>query len=394
MTATVSANHPNHTELVDRARQLHSVLRAHTSDGELHRRQADEVIDALTAAGLFRLFAPRRYGGFSASMRTLLDVTETLAEADGSAAWLVSIAAGGAWITAHASEQAQDEVFGADPDAKVSGSATPAPAERVDGGLRVTGRWAYASGSPHAAWAGVATAIPGADGAPDQPFLGLVPRAEISLEDTWHTVGMRGTGSHTWVGENLFLPDHRLVALQSVTEPSPEFEEPLYRLPFQSVATLDLVGTLLGLGRAALAFTVAKAPTKPLHHTFFARQSDSVAVQVQVAEAALKIETARLHARRIAEELDAAAAKDGAVEYPDRARMRATVGYSVAQVLEAIQILLNVHGAAAFAESSPLQRIWRDANTGGRHAGLNAAVGLEAFGKAILGVPERISPLI
>lgn len=394
MTMTVSANLPSHAELVGRAKDLHPLLAAHASDGELHRRQADEVIDGLTAAGFFRLFTPRRYGGFAASMRTLLDVTEALAEADASAAWVVGIAAGGAWVTAHATEQAQDEVFGADPDARVSGSATPAPAVRVDGGLRVSGQWSYASGSPHAAWAGVAAAVTDADGTPLDAYLGLVPRSDIGLEDTWRTVGMRATGSHTWVGEDLFVPDHRLIALETVTGPTPEHPEPLYRLPFQSVATLGLVGTLLGLGRAAFDFTVAKAPTKPLHHTFYARQSDSVGVQMQVAEAAVKIETAGLHARRVADDLDTAAAQDGEVDYAERARMRAAVGYAVAQVLEAIQLLLDVHGAAAFAETSPLQRIWRDANTGGRHAGLNAAVGLEAYGKAMLGVPERISPMI
>ncbi|HZA09362.1 acyl-CoA dehydrogenase family protein [Mycobacterium sp.] len=160
------------------------------------------------------------------------------------------------------------------------------------------------------------------------------------------------------------------------------------------MATLNLMGTLLGLGRAALDYTIAQAPLKPMHHTFFARQSDSVAVQVQTAEAALKLQTARLHTHRVADDLDAAAINAGTLAYAERAQIRAQMGYAVQQVLEAIQILLNVHGAAGFAETSPLQQIWRDANTGGRHAGLNAAVGYEVFGKVLLGVPERISAMV
>jgi 3-hydroxy-9,10-secoandrosta-1,3,5(10)-triene-9,17-dione monooxygenase len=154
------------------------------------------------------------------------------------------------------------------------------------------------------------------------------------------------------------------------------------------------MGTLLGLCRAALDYTIEKAPTKPMHQTFFARQSDSAAVQVQTAEAALKLQTARLHTHRIAEDLDAAAVNGAMLDYAHRARIRAEAGYAVQQVLEAIQMLLNVHGAGGFAESSPLQQIWRDANTGGRHAGFNVAVGYEVFGKVLLGVPERISAMV
>jgi alkylation response protein AidB-like acyl-CoA dehydrogenase len=392
MTATAQSDRTR-AELVASARDLQPLLREHLADGEVYRRQADEVIEALTTAGMFRLFTPRRFGGYAVSLRTLVDVTEALAEADGSAAWIVGIAAGAAWLGAHATERAQEEVFGPGPDVRISGSANPAPARRVDGGLRVNGRWAYASGSPHASWAGVAMAVADGHGQPGGYF-GLVPRSDIGLEETWQTVGMRGTGSNTWVGEDLFVPEHRLFAIGDVAEGSPGHDEPLYRLPFAPVAALNLMGTLLGLGRAALDYTVEKAPTKSMRHTFFARQSDSVAVQVQTAEAALKLQTARLHTHRIADDLDAAALDGATLDYADRAQIRAELGYAVAQVLEAIQILLDVHGAAGFAESSPLQRIWRDANTGGRHAGFNAAVGYEVLGKVLLGVAERISALV
>jgi 3-hydroxy-9,10-secoandrosta-1,3,5(10)-triene-9,17-dione monooxygenase len=131
-----------------------------------------------------------------------------------------------------------------------------------------------------------------------------------------------------------------------------------------------------------------------MHHTFFARQSDSVGVQVQVAEAALKLQTAQLHAYRVADDLDIAAANRVDLEYGFRAQARAQFGYMAQQVLDAIHILLNVHGAASFAETSLMQQYWRDANTAARHAGLNAVVGYEVFGKELLGVPERISPMV
>jgi 3-hydroxy-9,10-secoandrosta-1,3,5(10)-triene-9,17-dione monooxygenase len=395
MTTTIERNsQPTRTELVDRAVNLQPLLRKQLADSDIQRRQSDDVIEALTDAGFFRLNKPRRFGGYPVDLRTTLQITEALAEADGSAAWVVGIASTGAWAVNRGSEQLQEEVFGADPDARIAGSGMACPARREQGGLRLTGRWGYASGSPHATWAAlVATVTDDPEQAPDAYF-SLVPVAQLQLEDTWHTVGMRGTGSNTYLAEDVFVPEHRMIPAAELNEGSTSSDEPVHRLPFASVATLALMGTLLGLGRAALALAIDKAPSKPMHHTFFARQSDSVGVQVQVAEAALKLQTARLHAYRVADDLDSAAANGHELDYGLRAQARAQFGYSAQQVLEAIHILLNVHGAAAFAESSLMHQYWRDANTAARHAGLNAYVGYEVYGKALLGVPERISPMV
>lgn len=114
---------------------------------------------------------------------------------------------------------------------------------------------------------------------------------------------------------------------------------------------------------------------------------------MQVAEAALKIETARLHTHRAVSQVDHAAAA-GRLDYAARAHIRAQAGYAARQILEAIGILLDTHGASGFAETNPLQRIWRDANTAARHAGLIPAVGLEVYGKALLDVNERVSLMV
>jgi 3-hydroxy-9,10-secoandrosta-1,3,5(10)-triene-9,17-dione monooxygenase len=392
-TTTERTSQPARTQLVDRAVNVQGLLREWLAEGDIHRRLSDEVIDALTGAGFFRLWKPRRFGGYPVDLRTVVQLTETLAEADGSAAWVVGIASTGAWATNRGSEQLQEEIFGADPDARIAGSGMPCPARREQGGLRLTGRWGYASGSPHASWAALAATVTDDSGQPDAYFC-LVPVAQLRLEDTWRTVGMRGTGSNTFTAEDVFVPEHRTIPVTKLSEGSTGSDEPVHRLPFAQVGTLALIGTLLGLGRAALALTIDNAPSKSMHHTFFARQSDSVGVQVQVAEAALKLQTAQLHAYRVADDLDIAAANRVDLEYGFRAQARAQFGYMAQQVLDAIHILLNVHGAASFAETSLMQQYWRDANTAARHAGLNAVVGYEVFGKELLGVPERISPMV
>ncbi|WP_236949438.1 acyl-CoA dehydrogenase family protein [Mycolicibacterium goodii] len=381
-------------ELVDRARALQPLLAHHAGDSDINRRLPDEVIDALTQACLFRLMTPRRFGGYAVPSRTVVEVSEALAMADASAGWVVGLNANVAWAAAHGTEQMQQEIFGANPDVKLAGSGQPVPARLVDGGVQFSGRWAYASGSPHADWAGVGVAVDKADGEPPEMMFAFVPRSEMRLEDTWHTVGMRGSGSNTWAGEDIFVPEHRLMPVGGVVEPSPLEEEPVYRLPVGTVGTMTVMGTVLGLGRVALQYTIGKASSKGLQHTFIARQSDSVGVQMQIAEAALKIETARLHVYQATDDLAEATLHPETLDYALRARVRGLAGYAAQQVLEAIQTLLSVHGSGSFAESNPMQRIWRDANVAARHAGLNTAIGLEVFGKSLLGVPDRISPLV
>ncbi len=395
MTSTIHTTQgtPTRAELVARAVALQPLLRAHASEGEINRRQADEVIAGLADAGFFRLFKPARFGGFSSGVRTVLEVTEALGVADGSAAWIVGLGSTASWMVGLASPRAQDEVFGSDPDVRLAGSAHPSPARRVDGGLVVSGRWPYASGSHHAAWAGIAAAVVDDSGQIVDVYMCLVPSEEMRMDDTWHVVGMRGTGSNTWAADELFVPEHRYISMSAVSEPTGAAEG-RSRLPFPSLATLMLLGPLLGLGQAALSAVIAGAPKKAMHHTVFGRQSDSVGVQVKVAEAALALQTARLHSLQVADTLDEAAAGNGTLGYDDRAQIRAACGYAAQQVLAAIHGLVDVHGAATFAEANPVQRYWRDANTAARHAGLHATVGYEVLGKALLGVEERISPMV
>ena len=216
------------------------------------------------------------------------------------------------------------------------------------------------------------------------------------MEDTWHTVGMRGTGSHHVVAENVFVPAYRTVRLSDIAEgASTDGAGEVDDQPHTgSVLSLSILCPLLGLGRAALALATEKADAKPLHHTVYDRQADSVGVQIQLARATLALQTARLHAEHVVDELDAAAARGIRPDYAARAHIRAQCGYAMTHALEAINVAADLYGAGGFAESSPMQQVWRDANVIARHAGQNAAVGYEVLGKALLGVSERISPTV
>ncbi|MEV5149075.1 acyl-CoA dehydrogenase family protein [Streptomyces sp. NPDC052727] len=369
----------------------------HAARGDSDRAVPAEVVRALSDAGIFRLLTPKRYGGQEADLGTLTGVSEVLGAADGSAAWVAMIISVTNWLACLFPDQAQEEVFGADPDARVTGVAAPTGVgERVPGGWRVTGRWSCNSGAPYATWAAVGALLKDENGAVADQALVLIPASELVMEDTWHTAGMRGTVSNTLVGKSVFVPEHRVLSVPAASEgiyPRTNREEALYGASFGPMLLLCLLGPLLGLGKAALDAVVQAAASKPLSFTVHGRQADSVGIQLQVAEAAMKIETARLHTHRATSQVDQAAAA-GPLDYPARAHLRAQAGYAARQILEAIGILLDAHGASAFAETTPLQRIWRDANTAARHAGLIPAVGLEVYGKTLLGVNERVSLMV
>lgn len=384
--------------LVSRARALKPLFAKNAPRAEQERRTAEENIRAIADAGIFRAMVPRRYGGHQASIRTHLEITSTIAEACGGTAWVTALTNVCAWFTSLYGQQAQDEVFGANPDARVAGVFAPSSdVERVDGGLVVSGKWYWSSGCLHANWGCLGVLERDAHGVTVDQHLALIPMSELEIEDTWFTVGMRGSGSNCVVAKKVFVPNHRLTSILKAIEGDYDTEhkdEATYRGAFAPVAALILVGAQLGLGRAALAHVIEKAPQRNIAYTSFLKQSDSAVFQLQVAQAAMKIDSAHLHAYRAAEDIDGAALRGEKLDYKTRARVRADCGYVAQQVTEAINILLTAHGAGSFAESNPLQRMWRDSNTSARHAVILQPVGDEVYGKALLGVENTVTPLV
>jgi 3-hydroxy-9,10-secoandrosta-1,3,5(10)-triene-9,17-dione monooxygenase len=389
---------PTRDELLDRAAALRPLLERNAAQTEADRRLVDESLEAVREAGLLRIVNPKRFGGYETDIRTMLDVSATLATGCGSTGWVVNLINVCSWLVGLYPRQTQEEVWGSDPDTRVAGALAPtATTRRVDGGLVVSGRWPWSSGSLHAQWG--MGGVPVVDESGDMVDVGLalMPMHELSVEDTWFVVGMRGTGSNTIVADDILVPDHRILPMPRAIEgeyPTEFKDEVLYRSAFIPVLALILVGPLLGLARAALHYVVEKAPRRAITYTSYERQTDSVAFQMAIAEAAAKVDTAHLHAYRAAADIDDAARAGTYPDLPARARVRMDAGWAARQAREAVDLLISAHGASAFAEASPLQRIWRDLNTASRHAVVNPSVNEEIYGKALLGVQPQITDLI
>ena len=398
--AGVSAVAPPTTAgLVERARKIAPILRNNAAAGDANRRVEQESIDAMVKAGVMRICTPKRFGGWEMNTRAMLDVSAAIAEADGGAAWVANLNNVCCWLTSLFPVKAQNEVFGENPDTGVSGVLNPtATAKRVDDGFVITGEWHYNSGGWHAQWAVLGMPIVNEVGETIDQGLALVPMSDLERVDTWFVAGMRSSGSICLKARNVFIPNYRILSVPRAIEGDYPTEmrsqEAFYRSAFVPVLAIILVGPILGLGRAALEFVRQKAGSRAIAYTFFEKQNSSVAFQLQIAEAAMMIDTAHLHAYRASDDVDSAAARG---EYPDmltRARVRADTGYVVEKITQAIDKLLFAHGSAGFAEVSPLQRIWRDAAVGSRHAVALPSIGYELYGKALLGIENNVTPLI
>lgn len=397
-TGTTVGVAPTREALVTRARALVPVLAPNAAQGERDRRLTDEAVAALRGAGMFRLSAPRRVGGDEVDTRTLIDVSAELARGDGSASWVVALMNTGAYLVGQLPDRARDEVFGADPHAAVCAQlATTATARPVDGGFVVSGRWAWASGSPWATWSMSSAPLLDAQGELADLRAVLIPTSAMTVEDTWFAAGMAATASNTFVADEVFVPDHRTLSIPEMAQGGGRREhddEPLYRSTSFSALTLTMTGPLLGLARATLEKVLDTVRTgKPIAYSVYERSLDAPSYRLAVADAAGLIDTATMHVHRSAEAIDTAALRGVQLDVLTRARVRSDIAVAIARCREAVGLLLDVGGASSFAQSSPLQRSWRDIEIISRHGLLNAALGREIYGRALLGVEDQVAAL-
>jgi alkylation response protein AidB-like acyl-CoA dehydrogenase len=389
---------PDQSELLARARRIRPILEANAEETDRLRHLAGANVQALRETGLCRLMVPRRIGGYETDIRTYIAVMAELGQSCGSTAWTASLLNVCAWLTGLFPESAQSEVWGTDGDAWVAGSLAPrGEARAAEGGWIVNGRWPWASGCLHAQWAACGIHMKDERGETANFGLSLLPMNQLEIQDTWHMAGMKGTGSNTIVAANVFVPEHRFLPYPAAFEGRYRNEyqdEPLYRVALVPVTILILIGSQLGVARAALDYVTANASARGVTHTNFTRQVDSTGFQIQVAEAAMKIDTAYLHAFRAADDLDEAARKGTHPGLTARARIRADAALVAKYCREAVDLLVSAHGTSSLADSNRLQRLWRDIHVASHHAITEWQVNLEIYGKTLLGVEPNITPLI
>jgi indole-3-acetate monooxygenase len=356
-------------------------IRALADAAERDRRLPGDLVRAFTDAGFFHLCVPRALGGREADPATLVRVIETLAAADGAAAWCAMIGATSGVASAYLRDDAAREIYGA-PGSITGGAFAPlGRAIVVDGGYRVTGRWPFASGCEHCTWLmGGSVVVENGTPLPDARLI-LFPAGDARIIDTWTVAGLRGTGSHDIAVEDLFVPAARSFSL--VTD-RPTRTGALYAFPVFGLLALGIAAVTLGIGRAAIDELVRLAGVKTPSGSR-RRLAERAVVQAAVAEAEAVLGAARALVFEAVASASAAAEAAGTIDVCLRARLRLAATHAAIAAARAVDLMYNAAGGTAVYATSPLQRHFRDVHAATQHVMIAPAT-LELVGRVFLGL--------
>jgi indole-3-acetate monooxygenase len=374
-------------DLEPAAEKLSGLARELAPEIEAGRRLPDQLVARLRTSGLFRAGAPAAVGAPEAPPAVTLRCAEAVARGDASAGWCVSIAATssllGGWLPA----AGLAEVFGS-PGKVSAGVWSPrGNARRVDGGYRVSGRWAFCSGIMHSDYLfGGCMVEPEAGGPPAVRVLGI-PTEQLEIPDTWHTSGLRGTGSHETVAGDVFVPDHRSFSLLE----QPTSDARLYRFPIFAFFALSIAAAALGNARGAIDDLSSLAAGKVGQGSSRTLAQRS-ATWSAVAQAEASLRAARAFYYDAIAEAWAAADSQEPVSVELRTALRLAATHAVRSAADVAREMYDLGGGSAIHDSSPLQRRFRDAHAATAHFQVNPAT-WELTGRLLLDQPTETAML-
>jgi alkylation response protein AidB-like acyl-CoA dehydrogenase len=369
------------------------VLRERADAIEAERRLPADLSATFGRAGFYRMCVPEKYGGLELPPMTTMETIETLAAADGSAAWCVFIAATSGTVLAALPEAGAREIFPT-PETLLGGVFAPrGEAHAGDGGFRVNGRWAWGSGTQNADWIMGGCRIlqdgkpeVGPDGVPTARMM-IAPASEVTFHDTWYVAGLSGTGSTDFEMTDVFVPERRAVGL-GIDRP---LERPLYAFPQFGLLAMGIAAVALGLAEAAIAELVELAGGKTpagSARPLAARQ----ATQAEVAQAEAERRSARAFFYETIEAAWESACAEGRIGVDHRRDVRLATTHAVRSCASAVDRMYHLAGGSSVYRTSPLQRIFRDVHVATQHM-MVAPSTFELTGRLLLGLETNTSQL-
>jgi 3-hydroxy-9,10-secoandrosta-1,3,5(10)-triene-9,17-dione monooxygenase len=379
---------PSAEELIARARAMIPTLRERAPQGERERRLPKETIADMQAAGLFKALQPRRWGGYELDILTYYKIQMALGEGDMSVAWVYGVVGVHPWFVALLDDRAAQDIWGRDDATLICSSLMPAGiAKPVDGGVRIGGRWKYASGCEHCEWTLLGGTVAGK---PDDRRIFVIPYSDYEIVDTWHVPGLKGTGSHDIVIADAFVPEYR------TQKYSDNFRgygpglalntSPLYRLPFGQVffrgVSTGAIGALQGMLDAYLDYG-----KKRIGRATGAPASEDAVIQLLCAETAVAIDEMKTILRRNFKALEDYALRG---EMPPL-QQRVEYKFHNAVVAERCSLLaarlFKAAGTAGIAADLPFSRIMSDITVGRQHNQFEQAG--KSYGAFLFGIENN-----
>ncbi len=360
-------------------------IRKRREEIEKGRRMPRDLVDQLRRTGVFAQGVPRAVGGAESSPLDIMRAVETVATADGSAGWCTMIGSSGNLTAGYMPESGAKEVF-TDPAAPTAGIAAPSgAAKRVDGGVRVSGRWSFASGITHSDWV-FAGCLVMENGQPRMTPHGpeilhvWLPVENVVIHDTWYVSGLCGTGSNDFSATDVFIPDQRTFRL---IDPTDHRKEPLYQMPPVGMFVFQVACVSLGIARAALDELAEMAQTKvPTLYTQVL--ADKAVVQVDVARAEGELGGARSFLFDAVGDIWDTVRAGGTPTLRQIARGRIAASHAAATAAKVTRTANTLAGGSAIYTASSMQRHARDAEAITHHFTV-APHSWEEAGRVLLG---------
>lgn len=347
-------------------------------------RLPDDIAAALAETGICRALAPEELGAPEMALPDLLPMIEELAYHEGGLGWCAMISSTTSLAAGFLPEGAAAEIYGP-ADAWTGGFAAPKGRSRpVDGGLDVSGRWAWGSGSHHCTFLGGGTLLVDESGKPTTrsdglraPFVFFAPE-QYELLDTWHVLGMRGSGSTDYSVTAAFVPEGRWFEIGQ----APTIDRALYRFPFFGALAVGVASVALGLARRAIdELTELAGGKRPAGST--RTLAERPVIQAHVAEALAAYRSGRL--LLLSETTEAwRAVQDGEAPAQARLALRLAATNATVQSAAAVDRCYNAAGGSSVYDTSTIQKVFRDVHVATQHAmvapRLNEVVGRSHFG--------------
>jgi alkylation response protein AidB-like acyl-CoA dehydrogenase len=362
------------------------------AQAERDRRLPDAAYDAMLDAGLFRMLAPKAYGGLEQHPGAALHVFEALSRIDSSAAWNLCISSATAAFAAWLPKEGGDELYERGPDTIFAGGFfPPGPSVPVPGGWRVTARTAFASGCQRAQWFAVPLIEVDDESTKYDPhtqdpphILAFVPRDEVDIVDTWHTVGMRGTFSADVCVDDVFVPERRIARLKPRSERAPAFSGPLYgTLPWFGTHGESAVS--LGIAAAAIERLVELAVRKTPRYTRTPLH-DRARAQHNAAKASALVDASRVFLHSAISEAYADAERQQWCSDATRIRCQLAACFGAQSCAEAVDLIYEAAGTSAIRVEHGIERHYRDVHTITQHV-THSYARYEDAGRLLFGLP-------
>jgi alkylation response protein AidB-like acyl-CoA dehydrogenase len=372
------------------AKELTALIRAHADETEGGRRLAAPVVDALRSASLFTMGLPASLGGTETPIPAALRTIEQIAYADGATGWNVMIAFDTGMLTGYLHGAQARELIASISQPVVANSVfPPGRLDRATGGYRLRGRWRFGSGCQQAdvfivgaIHADDAASAAGASGILEMLQLAVLPAADVTILDTWYVSGMRGTGSHDYAVDNLFVPDGLVEPLRIAVPHEPG---PLYAFGIFPTFGVVKAAVALGIARHAIeAFKdLARAKT-PAGQSSLLRERP--AVQTDLARAEACVRSARAFLYETVGEIWQSVVEGNPPSTEERAWLRLAGVDGVQRAIQAVDLVYNAAAATAIFESCPLERCFRDVHVIPAHIVVQPNV-YELAGRVFLDLP-------